>query len=488
MVAVAIVVPGIMGSELYKGGKLIWPGTLAELGLPYKKMKELLDPDLRVGDIIRSFSLAPQYSTLVWALGVCGFVEGGEKPTLFGCPYDWRADNAKAAVRLGNCVRKAHEAHGSDLVISIVAHSMGGLVARYFLESGQFDEAKVPGFSAIKRLLTLGTPHRGTPLALLAALGHEKRLFLSASQVREVASDANFPALYQLLPPSGEPFAWDKKDGSRLKAADIYDPKVAARLGLSAPNLASAKTFHESLDFRRRPKAVDYFCFVGTQHSTYSNVRGDFDAEQSDADGLKLKGAGDGTVPTWSAAIPGTQQLPVGGEHGSIYSDEDLLRTMAALLGKPNVLAAADPTKVRLSLSGEVVFPRETIEVVIQRNLASDKFVGELVLSRIADAAGVVLTLIESVSTIGVSYDGAPLDALTVHINAPRFAGTYRLSYLERSQTACERPREFIVQRRVSADGGPTGRSGVTQADVGPGVVAMKRKNPTEPPPPRRRK
>jgi triacylglycerol esterase/lipase EstA (alpha/beta hydrolase family) len=48
---------------------------------------------------------------------------------------------------------------GADVEISLVAHSMGGLVARYHLESGHFKGR--PGFGRVRRLLTLGTPHNG---------------------------------------------------------------------------------------------------------------------------------------------------------------------------------------------------------------------------------------------------------------------------------------------------------------------------------------
>ncbi|MGH2897080.1 MAG: esterase/lipase family protein, partial [Solirubrobacteraceae bacterium] len=45
----------------------------------------------------------------------------------------------------------------------LVGHSMGGLVATYVLK--RLDRAR-----RIRRVITLGTPHRGTPLALAGAL------------------------------------------------------------------------------------------------------------------------------------------------------------------------------------------------------------------------------------------------------------------------------------------------------------------------------
>ena len=54
MTETVIMLPGLMGSELFlgaEGGKnreKIWPGEVFELLLPYKKMKQLLDPNLTV--------------------------------------------------------------------------------------------------------------------------------------------------------------------------------------------------------------------------------------------------------------------------------------------------------------------------------------------------------------------------------------------------------------------------------------------------------
>ncbi|MGC1783631.1 MAG: hypothetical protein WA708_13995 [Acidobacteriaceae bacterium] len=68
----------------------------------------------------------------------------------------------------------------------------------------------------IKRLM-VGTPHRGATLALTAAVGPEKRLFLSASQVLQLVSDPRYPALYELLPPKGS-----RLSGMMSQVPDIY--------------------------------------------------------------------------------------------------------------------------------------------------------------------------------------------------------------------------------------------------------------------------
>jgi phospholipase A1 len=261
MTKVAILVPGIMGSELRLNEEVIWPGSLWELKLPYKKMDKLKDPNLVATDVIRSFSVSEQYQGLINDLAKCDFREDVDPPTLFICPHDWRKDNALSARVLADLIDKALAKHGEGIQISIIGHSMGGLISRYYLESGEFNSR--PGFSHVKQLLTLGTPHRGAPLALGAALGLEKRLFLNASQVKELVSDTRYPSLYQLLPPPGEPFVWDEHKSAEYGQIDVYNDTVAQVLGLVPENLSAAKAFHSKLDINKRPqydgKPIRYF-------------------------------------------------------------------------------------------------------------------------------------------------------------------------------------------------------------------------------------
>jgi phospholipase A1 len=177
--------------------------------------------------------------------------------SLVAFPYDWRKSNCIAAQALAAKLDELVERHHGQADILLIGHSMGGLIARYYLESGHFDSR--PAWGAVRKLVTLGTPHRGAPLALTAALGLEKRLFLSAAQVRQIANDSRYPAVYELLPPVGEPFAWDV--GSELSQLDVYDSSIAQALGLNQSNLETARAFHAGLNPTRRPSHVRYFFF-----------------------------------------------------------------------------------------------------------------------------------------------------------------------------------------------------------------------------------
>ncbi|WP_267242954.1 esterase/lipase family protein [Streptomyces sp. PR69] len=69
-------------------------------------------------------------------------------------------DIRTAAASLGRhiediCARTGHRE------VDVVGHSLGGLVARYYVQ-------RLAGDSRVRTLVTLGTPHAGTPVALLA--------------------------------------------------------------------------------------------------------------------------------------------------------------------------------------------------------------------------------------------------------------------------------------------------------------------------------
>ena len=245
MTAVAVLVPGIMGSELKLDGQLIWPGPVHNLVFKYSMMQELMNDRLVATDVIRSYTMfSKQYQTLIDDLRLCGFVESADPPTLLVCPYDWRRANEVSAVELAKRIDQAFELHKGAAEITLVAHSMGGLVSRFYLESDQF--RKLPGFAAVRRLIMLATPQRGAPLALVRILGQESMIWLNPEQVREAVNNPNYPSAYQLLPPPEEPFAWNEGAMSEFVGLDPYDAGLASDLGLVASSLESAKDFHIS--------------------------------------------------------------------------------------------------------------------------------------------------------------------------------------------------------------------------------------------------
>ena len=81
-----------------------------------------------------------------------------EKPANFiEFPYDWRLSNAVSARRLAKAVVPALERWrktSPDAKLVLVCHSMGGLVARWFLEM-------LGGAELTRTLITIATPYQG---------------------------------------------------------------------------------------------------------------------------------------------------------------------------------------------------------------------------------------------------------------------------------------------------------------------------------------
>ncbi|MFJ7334376.1 esterase/lipase family protein [Streptomyces sp. NPDC101116] len=118
------------------------------------------------------WTVVPGYDRLLARLGkwTGGVVDDGSAPEpdldagVVAVGYDFRLGVADAARTLDAQLRQRLEHHWPDerdreARVVIVAHSMGGLVARYWV-------AELGGAPWCRGIITLGTPHRGAPKAL----------------------------------------------------------------------------------------------------------------------------------------------------------------------------------------------------------------------------------------------------------------------------------------------------------------------------------
>jgi pimeloyl-ACP methyl ester carboxylesterase len=93
---------------------------------------------------------------------------------IFGFEY-WTLGRVAAGARqLGWFIDQVREATGADEV-DLVGHSMGGVVARYYLAFGGGDPH-------VHRLITLGSPHFGTDVSAVG-IGHASRELILGSQL-----------------------------------------------------------------------------------------------------------------------------------------------------------------------------------------------------------------------------------------------------------------------------------------------------------------
>src|SRR5256714_8021726 len=264
-----IVIPGVLGSRLInrKTGEVVWPNAFRSdtdgLGLPISPDLAANRDDLipeRIIETARLAKYAPEvyvYQQLLDALRTYGGYRAGnwddpgpegDHDTMYVFAYDWRRDNVETAREL---VRKIEtlkrKLNRPDLRFNIVAHSMGGLVARYAARYGHADlpagdespAVTWAGARDINKIFMFATPNEGSMDAFTTLVagysvneGLRPRLPLLKKFSREGL--ATMPALFQLLPHAAAARFLD--ENLAPLAVDLYDPATWRRYRWSALN------------------------------------------------------------------------------------------------------------------------------------------------------------------------------------------------------------------------------------------------------------
>jgi pimeloyl-ACP methyl ester carboxylesterase len=309
---VVVLLPGILGSALARDGKEIWapsPGAIGRalwtLGGSVRALELEDDPweqdDL--GDGVVATRVMPDIHIIPGLWGIDGYtaisrlicdrfdVVPGE--TYIEFPYDWRRDNRVAARRLRALADEklhAQRQQNPDAKLVLVGHSMGGLVARYFLEC-------LDGWRDTRMLITFGTPHRGS----LNALDFLVNGFVKKVGPLKVADLTgllrSLTSVYQLLPvypcvDLGDGYARVAETGDRLPGVDAERARSAL------------EDFHRAITAGtdgHEPAAYAIHSVVGIAQGTKQAARWDgARLEIEERHGGEDFG-GDGTVPRVSA-------------------------------------------------------------------------------------------------------------------------------------------------------------------------------------------
>jgi hypothetical protein len=415
-----VLVPGIMGSILSTPqGEEVWPPTPGETIFGYKRVAKLLQDDLKVGDIIRAVSCFDFYQPLIDTLVSAGFKETGGGDRLYIFPYDWRRDLEKIADQLA--LRLDQIAAAGATSITIVAHSMGGLISRLALESSKF--ATKPWLAKVNTLMTLGTPHLGAPLALARILGLDSALGISAADFKTIAADRRYPSGYQLLPAPGESACWDIKAGGTLKVLDIYTPAIATKLGMDNALIDRVRWVHDTFGKGAVPAHVRYFYFAGTGHETSTRIN----VATGSMVVTRQQDSGDGTVPLWSALPRSGQKQLVVGEHSKFFKETNFKAVFFRLFGKdfptpPTALTAASAT---LSVQGMTLRTTDTIELLIIPGAPTDTINGSIIIER-TDAPQTPFSAFGA--STPVAYSGPPVPLLKLNLPPIATPGFYRIT------------------------------------------------------------
>ncbi|WP_305790147.1 lipase/acyltransferase domain-containing protein [Symbioplanes lichenis] len=374
-----IVLPGIMGSELVESatGRPIWGladarwyGRAWTSGSSLKALQVTEDErEGRLGRVTASRLLrfpaaAPvlrgvePYTALVDSIRRTAL----DPMAVLPFPYDWRLSVTHNAALLAQSADdhlrrwRASPRGSRSAKLVLVAHSMGGLLARCF-------SAHLGGASEVRTTVTLGTPFRGSAKAVrILNSGRGAPVPLPHRRLRDLAG--TMPGLHDLLP--------SYRSVSDGTGARVLTPGDVAALGGDKDLARNAMELHRSLSSASggpvrsvvgvwQPTVQTFALRSGVvkeQHWSYPAV------PPPDAPGMVDRG-GDETVPRDAASIAG-EPFYVAQTHGALARTQEVIDHVRGVLTEqppgawlghpvplslvvPDLLTAGEPLPVHVA-------------------------------------------------------------------------------------------------------------------------------------------
>jgi len=395
-----VVVPGLMGSVLADAqtGRTLWGFTdlrwyvrawttgagLADLRLTDQELQGRYGRVkatglLRMPAYARIFAGFEPYTKLVNRIRAAA----AHPAAVLEFPYDWRLPIAHnghllAEAALAHLARwRAHQAHevarrrhptGRPAQLVLVAHSMGGLLARYL--------SLIPGATDdVRATVTLGTPFYGSAkAAVLLNSGRGAPLPARRPLAAALRADADtglralaatLPGVHDLLPTYRCLDAG--ASARRLSTADIV------LLGGDSELAEAARALHERL---AGAALVGHRAVVGVAQPTPQSVTiqdGVVEAHQYTCEGdaagplRRVDRAGDATVYRESAALAGAAHTYLPQQHGSLAKTDEAIACAVHVLTERDPDAFGPPLgagDIGLDLP-DLVFPGEEWTAVV---------------------------------------------------------------------------------------------------------------------------
>lgn len=316
--APVVVVPGLCGSELYKGPVRIWPNYLRSVACSDEEFADHWG-ELTARRVTRETVVIPgllkmeAFGRLLDFLSVeLGYVEGRD---LLEFAYDWRQDiRASAHVLKERLDAWRRGLPNPTAPIVFIAHSMGGLLCRYYIEH-------LASIDACARLILLGTPNRGTTRIFNTAISGRGALGLPIGMARVKKLMSHFASVYQLFPT----FPSVRLEGGGPFEPYADDGWVATEC---RGHLAQGRSFRDALARSERMN-VPTTCVFGYGQRTLVElvVRRERDGSLKAVQEL-FDEAGDDAVIEGSAVLDRADIHPVQQRHGALYADKDVQRRL----------------------------------------------------------------------------------------------------------------------------------------------------------------
>ncbi len=350
-----IVVPGIMGSQLEDmSGKVLWglrPDLLAGTWVSDRAFAELqVTPQERSGTRGRVFAngllrfpghlpllggIEP-YTDLVDTLRASAL----HPQAVRSFAYDWRLPVEWHVAKLVDACRDHLRTYRELLAarhpdvdrrtvrVAVVAHSMGGLLAR-------LASYELLGQQVISRVITLGTPYRGSINSVEMMVTGDGMPFPTPTiAARNLARSC--PGVYDLLPRYSciAPLGQRERD---LTPADLgaLCPQPGAAASVVEQAEAAAERWQRAAPILTAEQEIPLHHLVGGNQPTSQTISVDaglatFRRELDGADH-----SGDGTVCLPAAQLEWAEDYPLAQQHGALAKGRAIYYVQQKLLKKP---------------------------------------------------------------------------------------------------------------------------------------------------------
>jgi pimeloyl-ACP methyl ester carboxylesterase len=387
-----VFVPGILGTRLCDANNTVVWGNIKsfsnfsklEIGNP---TSPALHPCGLVDEIqiLGPFWTHDSYKSWLDALNDIGF--SAQRGNLFIFPYDWRLSNFDNARKLDAFI-SAHMPPARQF--DIVAHSMGGIVTRIYLD-------KYSSARAVHQIFYLGTPFLGS----MDTLGTIKEGWgfpltnIAGGQELVTRVALSFPSMLEMLPRYKDCCYVRKADGSR-QSVDIFDPQTWKSLGWLPSTYSDPAQFSRFSDELKRsasltallsrsaPSGIYETIFASDIYDTLRLV-GMKEGATNPKDWVFTTSKGDGTVPVWSVARSlnsdeYSNTLPSFAKHEHLFDDKwvhsVIFRSLLSvhpnepfqigapgrpMITNPNTGAGWPVNIAKVDLNKDVLSPGETI-------------------------------------------------------------------------------------------------------------------------------
>ncbi len=313
---IVVFVPGLMGSELWRGSERLFPNIKTLFTNPEMlrypspvEPRKILDEVVIVPNLIK----LDQYNRLGdYLVEELGYQRGVD---FFEFAYDWRQDVRSSAAQLGALIENLPRTQP----LVIIGHSLGTMVSRYYIE-------RLGGKARVERVILMGGPHRGVVKALTSLLDAPEVLpfGIMGERLRQVSM--SFPSSYQILPTYAL-----QVDASSAKVNFLEDESWLPEQYL--PLLRAGKEFRRELGVRSSIPAVSIFGY-GLKTIASLTIHKNTSGTIKKID-YRMEPNGDSTILESSTVLEGSEIHPVQQYHGSLFVDNDVKMRLKLELTRP---------------------------------------------------------------------------------------------------------------------------------------------------------